>query len=62
MSRILTIGSRTGSFPGMQKDRQFMVVIVRPGHGTEMDMTVQPDQIVRYSGDLKTVHLSTPTN
>ncbi len=61
-SHTLTIGRRTGSFPGMQKDRQFMVVLVRPGHGTGMDMTVQPDQIVHYSGNPESVRVGTLTS
>ena len=36
-----------------------MVVIVRPGHGTGLDTTPQPDQIVNYTGGAETVHLGT---
>jgi len=56
-ARTLTIGQRSGEFPGMRKDRTFMVVIVRPGHGTGIDMTLHPDQVVSYSGEPEIVHL-----
>jgi alpha-D-xyloside xylohydrolase len=56
-SQTLTIGPRSGEFPGMRKDRTFVVVIVRPGHGTGMDMTAQPDQVVSYRGEAETVHV-----
>jgi len=46
----------------MQKDRRFLVVLVTPGHGTGMDITVKPDQIVRYSGDVESVRVGTPSN
>jgi alpha-D-xyloside xylohydrolase len=61
-SQTLTIGPHSGEFSGMRKDRTFMVVVVRPGHGTGLDMTLQPDQIVSYSGDPETVHVGTPRN
>jgi len=61
-SQTLTIGPRSGDFPGMRKERTFMVVVVRPGHGTGMDMTVPQDRIVSYAGDPETVHLSARKN
>lgn len=61
-SQTLTIGSRSGEFPGMRKDRTFRVVVVRPGHGGGLDMTLQPDRNVSYTGDEKTVDLSTRSN
>jgi alpha-D-xyloside xylohydrolase len=61
-SQTLTIESRRGEFPGMRKDRTFRVVVVRPGHGGGLDMTLQPDQTVSYTGDDKTVDLSTRSN
>jgi alpha-D-xyloside xylohydrolase len=48
----LTIGQRQGSFPGMLENREFRVVFVGNGHGTGIDPTVQPDQTVRYSGQV----------
>jgi alpha-D-xyloside xylohydrolase len=61
-SQTLTIGPRSGEFPGMLKDRTFMVVVVRPGHGIGLDMTLQPDQIVSYRGDPETVHVGRRQN
>jgi alpha-D-xyloside xylohydrolase len=60
--QTLTIGRRSGDFPGMRKDQTFMVVIVRPDHGTGLDMTLQPDQIVSYRGNPETVHVGTRRN
>ncbi len=48
--RQLTIGERTGSFPGMLEKRSFHVVFVRAGHGAGSDVTSQPDLSVEYSG------------
>jgi len=62
ISRTLTIGKRVGDFPGMRKDRTFKVVLVRPDHGTGLDMTLQPDQIVSYRGDPEAVHLGASKN
>ena len=59
-SQTLTIGARRGEFPGMHKDRTFMVVVVKPGHGTGLDTTPQPDRTVSYAGDSETVHVGTP--
>lgn len=61
-SQTLTIGSRSGDFPGMLKHRTFRVVVVRPGHGGGLDTTLQPDRTVSYSGDEETVNLSTQRN
>ncbi len=61
-SRTLTIGRRSGDFPGILKDRKFRIVLVRPGHGTGFGMTLQTDQIVSYSGNPETVHLGRSEN
>ena len=61
-SQSLTIGSRIGEFPGMRKERKFKVVVVIPGHGTGLDITLQPDQIVSYTGNPETVHVGTRRN
>ena len=62
ISKTLTIGQRVGDFPGMRKDRTFKVVLVRPDHGTGLDMTLQPDQIVSYRGNPEAVHLGASKN
>jgi hypothetical protein len=46
----LTIGPRTGSFPGMLAYRTFKVVFVSPMHGAGLDTTAAPDEIVSYDG------------
>lgn len=57
-SRTLTIGRRNGEFPGMHKDRTFRVVLVRPGHGTGLELTSRSDRIVSYSGNQETIRLN----
>lgn len=46
----LTIGARTGSFPGMLANRTFKVVFVSPVHGAGLDANATPDAVVNYSG------------
>ncbi|CAN5570437.1 hypothetical protein BH10PLA1_BH10PLA1_01060 [soil metagenome] len=48
--RKLTIGQRTGEFPGMVKSRQFKIVWVAAGHGVGVTEERQPDKVVDYSG------------
>ena len=61
-SQTLTIGRRSGEFPGMHNGKKFMIVVVRPGHGIGLDRTNQADQIVSYSGDPETVHMGKTEN
>jgi len=53
--RTLTIGDRRGSFPGMLAHRTFQIVVVKQGHGTGIDATSPPDQVVQYDGSNKEV-------
>jgi alpha-D-xyloside xylohydrolase len=46
----LTIGDRTGQFPGMLENRKFQIVFAGEGHGIGIDPTAQPDTIVDYQG------------
>jgi alpha-D-xyloside xylohydrolase len=48
--RQLTIGDRTGSFPGILKDRTFNIVLVGRGHGAGVEITANPDKMVPYEG------------
>lgn len=48
--QTLTLGDRTGSFPGMLTERTFHLVLVRPGHGTGEIAPSHPDATVRYTG------------
>jgi alpha-D-xyloside xylohydrolase len=54
-TQTLTIGKRTGKFPGMLQDRTFRIVFVSPHHGTGMATEEQPDTVVHYSGRKLTV-------
>jgi alpha-D-xyloside xylohydrolase len=49
-SRVLTIGERKGSFPGMFANRTFNIVFVGPDHGTGVESLQNPDRAVQYSG------------
>jgi len=49
-ARTLTIGARTGSFTGMQMARTFNVVFVGANHGSGVEVTATPDQVVKYDG------------
>lgn len=55
-AQVLTIGARTGKFPGMLDSRDFRVVFVGKGHGAGIAATPQADQIVHYTGASVTVH------
>ena len=46
----LTIGSTKGKFAGMLKQRVFNVIVVKEGHGVDMDVTTNVDKSVRYTG------------
>jgi alpha-D-xyloside xylohydrolase len=50
----LTIGERSGYFPGMLQKRTFHIVFVRDGHGAGIGSTANPDLIVLYSGPAMT--------
>ena len=56
--RTLEIGTRTGDFPGMLKERTFNVIWVSAAHGAGIPVTEQPDAVVHYSG--KAVKVSGP--
>ena len=59
-SRMLTIGDRTGSFRGMQQQRTFQIVVVRPGHGTGIEPTGEPERSIHYDGKQQSVYFATP--
>ena len=52
--QTLTLGKRSGEFPGMLKERKFHVVFVSPGHGTAVAET-PADVVVPYAGKAVTV-------
>src|SRR5258708_16687020 len=49
-SRVLTIGNRKGTFPGMLANRTFNIVFVGPDHRTGAQSLQSPDRTVQYSG------------
>ncbi|HXS68512.1 MAG TPA: glycoside hydrolase family 31 protein [Candidatus Polarisedimenticolia bacterium] len=52
--QTLTLGKRSGKFPGMLKERTFHVVFVSPGHGTGRSETAA-DAVIHYTGKAMTV-------
>ena len=56
--RTLEIGTRTGDFPGMLKERTFNVVWVSAAHGAGIPITEKPDEVVHYTG--KAVKITAP--
>lgn len=59
-AKTLTIGARTGSFPGMLAQRTFRVVFVSPLHGAGLASTATPDVLVTYTGAATTVSQPAP--
>jgi alpha-D-xyloside xylohydrolase len=49
-TKELTIGARSGSYPGMPTSRTFNIVFVGDGHGVGVDVTSTADQSVQYDG------------
>jgi alpha-D-xyloside xylohydrolase len=54
-ANTLTIGDRTGAFPGMLETRTFRVVFVTENHGVGGGLTENVDKTVEYSGKKITV-------
>ena len=55
--RTLTVGARTGSFPGMLQHRTFNIVLVSPGYGTGLELSTSYQSTVAYDGSEKIVTL-----
>jgi alpha-D-xyloside xylohydrolase len=49
-SSTLTLGARTGSYPGMPQHRTFRILLVGPNHGTGMQIAATADKEIRYTG------------
>jgi alpha-D-xyloside xylohydrolase len=49
-THTLTIGDRTGSFPGMLEKRTFRIVFVDDHHGTGGGLTENTDKTIQYAG------------
>ena len=56
-SQTLSIGDRSGAFPGMLETRTFRVVFVRDNHGAGVGLSQSPDKAIQYSGKKITVTL-----
>jgi len=46
----LTLGARSGEYPGMARQRSFKAVFVDKKHGAGLDEESKPDQVVTYDG------------
>ena len=49
-AKVLTIGTREGSYPGMIEKRTFAIVLVGSAHGMGGDVTAKADKEVAYEG------------
>ena len=54
-AHTLTIGDRSGAFPGMPDGRTFRLVFVGERHGVGGELTETADKTVKYSGKKLTV-------
>ncbi|HVS54607.1 MAG TPA: TIM-barrel domain-containing protein [Opitutaceae bacterium] len=54
-TRTLTIGARTGTFPGMLAERTFEVVLVSAAKPVGFSFASKPDRTVRYRGERLTL-------
>jgi len=54
----LTLGARTGSYPGMPAKRTFRVILVGPGHGAGAGVAATVDKEIVYDG--KSVSVKIP--
>jgi alpha-D-xyloside xylohydrolase len=50
-TRTLTIGARSGSFPGMLRERTFQIVFVGKDQPVGFSFEPQPSRTVRYTGE-----------
>ena len=55
--KVLTIGDRKGSFPGMLKERNFRIVMVSKNNGMGLDTVEKYDKIITYNGKEVAVEL-----
>jgi alpha-D-xyloside xylohydrolase len=56
-THTLSIGKRTGDFPGMLKTRTFQVTLVEPNRGTGSTLNISPGKVVHYDGTAQSVLL-----
>jgi alpha-D-xyloside xylohydrolase len=53
----LTLGDRTGMFPGMVRVRRFRIILVGPGRGVGEAVSSEADTVVEYSGKSEVIAL-----
>jgi len=53
----LSIGGRSGAFPGMPLKRTFRIVLVKPGHGVGVESSPRADRLATYRGQQMKVEL-----
>ena len=53
----LSIGDRSGAFPGMQSRRTLQIVLVKPEHGVGVEGTSHADRSVTYEGHKMKIEL-----
>lgn len=56
-TRTLTIDARQGRFHGMHSERDFRIVLVRPGHGVGEPLSPVEDAVIHYDGSEQTAQL-----
>ena len=56
--QTLTIGARTGAFPGMLAERTIHIVVTQPGKPVAFAFDAAPDRTVRYDGKPLAVKLA----
>jgi len=54
-SQTLTVGTRTGSYPGMVQSRTFNVLFVGENHGAGGEVMASADRTIDYSGATVTI-------
>jgi alpha-D-xyloside xylohydrolase len=54
-AQTLSIGARTGSFPGMLRERAFNILLVGKEHGVGEKAVATADRVVSYKGEAMSV-------
>ena len=57
-TRTLSIGARTGTFPGMLRERTLHVLLVERGYGLREGISAIPDKVLHYDGTAQTIKLT----
>lgn len=56
--KTLTISDRKGTFPGMPKERTFLIVLVDTTKGTSIEISEKSDKVFHYTGEISVIKLS----